>query len=221
MNARIAGANQDGVASASSSAASSSAASSSAASSSAASSSAAPSQASAAPPSEAAASAATAPAVVTPTGEFEPEAATRPVEHWYGWQPALFDLGAALQVALGYALGANALYVTGGITYFVGPMSMHLYHGRVGNITIAAAMRLAGPGVGAGGGYVVNKIVSPSKDGGTAALVGIGVGCLAAAVIDDVLVSHETLQFWEQNGSITITPTFTRSAGGISLSGTF
>jgi hypothetical protein len=134
----------------------------------------------------------------------------------------IFDGLAIIQASIGYAISENALYVTAGMTYAVGPIGVHMYHGRVGNIVLGAGMRLLGPGLGAGTGFAIDKATSGGRsNGNTGAAVGIGIGCLTAAILDDVVNSHEMLQFWERTGQLVVAPTFTRDSRGFSLSGAF
>jgi hypothetical protein len=134
----------------------------------------------------------------------------------------LFDLAALGQAAIAYATDAMPLYATAGVTYFFGPMAIHLWHARVGNITAAAISRLLAPGLGAGVGALV---AGPHTPDAKPIAIGVGIGCLTAAIVDDALISHEMLQFWERTGSISIAPQVTTRDGarvtGFTISGSF
>lgn len=133
----------------------------------------------------------------------------------------IFDAAAGLQAALAYGLDVTALYATAAVTYFVGPVSVHLYHGRVGNVVVGAGARIAGPGLGAVTGYLIDKAGSGGRStGNVGSTLGVGFGCLVAAIVDDAVNSHEMLQFWELS-RLTVTPTITRESRGLSLSGSF
>ena len=132
----------------------------------------------------------------------------------------IFDAAAGLQAALAYAVDAGGLYATAAVTYFVGPVSVHLYHGRVGNVVVGAGSRIAGPGLGAITGYLIDKAGSGGRStGNVGTTLGVGVGCLVAAIVDDAFNSHEMLQFWELG--LNVTPTITRESRGLSISGSF
>jgi hypothetical protein len=118
----------------------------------------------------------------------------------------IFDLAALGQAALGLALDATPLYATAGATYAFGPIGVHLWHGRVGNIILATLVRLGGPGLGAIGGFVGAKASNANQNDTQPMVIGIGVGCVVAAIVDDALISHEMLQFWERTGGLSLSP---------------
>ena len=155
--------------------------------------------------------------------EVDVNAGTEVPMRWYGWQVLLCDAGAGLQIGLGAALDVVPLEVTGGSTYGICPIVVHLAHGQVGGAATSGGARILFPLVGATLGYAIG-LTLPDQDTanptGKGALIGALTGVGLAIVGDVVWLSREVVPLWERArlpGGMT--PLF--GANGVGVAGRF
>lgn len=106
---------------------------------------------------------------------------------WYGWQNLLVDGGAVVVTPLQPLVGLGA--------YVVGSPIVHAAHGRVGTAAASLGLRLGLPVASALTVYALSDRDTHCGDFGCRselyALLAGGVGMLAAAAIDDVVLAWE------------------------------
>ena len=112
--------------------------------------------------------------------------------HWYGWQTLIVDGGVIVgSTVLAGASGeaAGVLLVTG---YFFGGPIVHWSHGQVGRGFADLGIRVGAPLVLATLGYLVfNRGGSADVAGAVGAVLGFGLGVVAAIVIDASALAYE------------------------------
>jgi len=142
-----------------------------------------------------------------PVGPQESEPSAQHKRYWYGWQTLASDAASALLLFGAFpAAGrgglfssntpavANAMAVLGVAGYAAGAPTLHFIHERPLEAMGSVALRLTLPAAGA---VVASQLVECPKPGfeyGNCQVVpiwGIGVGTLAAIVIDATLLAWE------------------------------
>ncbi len=139
---------------------------------------------------------------------------TATTSHWYGWQNLLAD-GGSIVGGLGAAAATSSTDVLwiGVVGYFLGSPVIHVAHGRVVPAIVSLAMHVGLPYAGVRLGAKAEDCPAHEYADGCGiggALIGLGIGVLAATAIDAAALAYEDVA----------TPTPTKSSG-FGLSPTF
>jgi hypothetical protein len=128
-----------------------------------------------------------------------PRPSARPARHWYGWQTLILDGVAVGLVVAAVASEGDAALAAAGLTYVAGPPIVHFAHRQLIGFG-SLGLRTAGPLVtGAAGAALAYLLSGGDDDGGGphggwatyGAVLGVGVGILAAPIVDAVLLAYE------------------------------
>lgn len=115
--------------------------------------------------------------------------------HWYGWQTLMVD-GVSLlvmPVVAAKAESTSALYlVVGG--YALGGPVVHLAHGEIGRAAGSLGLRVAMPFLGALAGVMVQGDCRGDFGCISGAIIGGGLGVVAAVVIDSAVLAYERVE---------------------------
>lgn len=156
-------------------------------------------------------------------GEFQTNVRANVPKRWYGWQIMLCDAAVVPQAIFAIKETSTVLYVTGGMTYMVCPLAVHLFLHPAENAGWSGGARIVTPAVLAGIGYIVGYAFPlPKKEGDSpstyGALTGSAIGVGAAVLFDWFWVSREEMPLWERLG-MRVHPYTDGRTGG--LAGTF
>ncbi len=158
-----------------------------------------------------------------PDQGFQTNVKTNLPKRWYGWQIMLCDAAVVPQAIFAIKETSTILYVTGGMTYVVCPLAVHMFLHPQENAGWSGGARIVTPAVLAGIGYIVGYAFPlPKKEGDSpstyGALTGTAIGVGAAVLFDWFWVSREEIPLWERLG-MRVRPYTDGRTGG--LAGTF
>ncbi len=165
-----------------------------------------------------------------PAAVPEPVAAPAPpttTSHWYGWQNLLADGGSIVGGlgAAGATQSADLLWI-GVVGYFLGSPVVHVVHGRAVPAVVSLAMHVGLPYAGVRLGAKAEDCPAHEYADGCGfggALIGLGIGVLAATAIDAAALAYEDVPPPTKSSSFGVAPTFAFDRGRTTLGlvGTF
>jgi hypothetical protein len=120
---------------------------------------------------------------------------------WYGGETILADAASASLIALGAGTEQNAIIYGGVASYFLSPAVVHGVHHHSTRAVLSPAMRVVFPLTGLLLGYTLANCPEKSNQYGDGdwcgflpAMVGFGMGAVAASVVDASVA-------WDQTGA--------------------
>jgi len=134
-----------------------------------------------------------------PTEEYTNEQLTVRVRSWYGWQTLLVDAAALGTGVTGYALNrgnGNVLGTVGILGYIFGAPIVHWVHGHAGRGAADAGIRLLGPLVLGGIGFLLGLPAGTNSNGDpvvaqVTGAIGLGIGYAAVVTLDAAVFAFD------------------------------